>query len=51
MIGKIRSIKLVELLDKIKENIIKDEELAALKRVADITNLNLNNKKKSSQLN
>jgi len=48
IIGKIRSIKLVELLDKIKEANIRAEELAALKRVADITNLNLINKKKIS---
>jgi hypothetical protein len=51
IIGKIRSIKLVELLDKIKEAQIRAEELAALKRVADITNLNLINKKKSRSLN
>jgi hypothetical protein len=51
IIGKIRSIKLIELLDKIKEANIRAEELAALKRVADITNLNIINKKKSRNIN
>jgi len=45
IIGKIRSIKLVELMDKLKEEILIAEKLAALKRVANITDLNLINKK------
>ena len=51
IIGKIRSIKLVELIDKIKEEIIIAEKLAAMVRVADITNLNLVNKKKFRRIN
>jgi len=51
IIGKIRSIKIVELIDKLKEDIIIAEQLAALVRVADITDLNLKNKKKIRRLN
>jgi Mitochondrial ribosomal protein (VAR1) len=51
IIGKIRSIKLIELIDKMKEEIAIAEKLAALVRVADITDLNLINKKKSRRIN
>jgi len=51
IIGKIRSIKLVELIDKMKEEIIIAEKLAALVRVADITDLNLINKKQFRRIN
>jgi hypothetical protein len=51
IIGKIRSIKLIELIDKMKEEIIVAEKLAALERVADITNLNLINKKQFRRIN
>lgn len=51
IIGKIRSIKLVELMDKLKEEILIAEQLAALKRIADITDLNLINKKIFRRIN
>jgi hypothetical protein len=51
IIGKIRSIKLVELMDKLREEILIAENLAALKRAADITDLNLINKKKFRRMN
>jgi len=51
IIGKIRSVKLIELIDKLKEEITIAEKLAAMVRVADITDLNLINKKKSRQIN
>jgi hypothetical protein len=51
VIGKIRSIKLLELIDQLKIELDIAEKLAALIRVADITDLNLNNKKKSRKIN
>jgi len=51
IIGKIRSIKLLELIDQLKEKIVIAEKLAALVRVADITDLNFSNKKKSRKIN
>lgn len=51
IIGKIRSIKLIELIDKMKEEIAIAEKLAALVRVTNTTDLNLINKKKSRRIN
>jgi hypothetical protein len=51
IIGKIRSIKLIEFIDKMKENKIKAEIEAAKVRLADITELNIDNKKKYRKVN
>ena len=50
IIGKIKSIKLLELIDKIKITMDIAEKLIALIRVADITELNITNKKKSRKI-
>lgn len=51
IIGKIKSIKLIQLVDKLKEEILIAEQLEALVRVADFTDLNKKNKKKYRQIN
>jgi hypothetical protein len=51
IIGKIKSIKLIELIDKIKEESLIIEKLNALIRVADFTDLNKFNKKKYRRIN
>ena len=51
IIGKIRSIKLIKLLDNLKEEIAIAEKLAALVRISDITDLRYSNKRINRKIN
>lgn len=51
IIGKIKSIKLIELIDRLKEQMLIAAKLAANKRINNITPLKLKNKKKLRHIN